>query len=138
MQLKGAMKKPRFLAVVSVMLLAILVSSLAEGKRGPPPRVEPIAYEGVLYKASCGPAPGDGGSRDYTIEAWDDGAQKKLWDVVVYRVKFKRGLELDVQEDFIAKMEIVDGKLLVTSERGKAFSVDLSTHRVTRRGGKIR
>ncbi|MFO1490704.1 MAG: hypothetical protein U1F77_03385 [Kiritimatiellia bacterium] len=46
-----------------------------------------------------------------------------LWEKQVYAVKLDPNLEADVQHVFITKLEVADGALLVTNERGEVYSM---------------
>ena len=84
-----------------------------------------MIYQGVRYIA-----PNDDGRRAY-IEAWNIRTNKKLWDLTVFTNHIDPKLEEDVQWVFIKTLEIRDGTLIVTSERGKTYRVDLATKTVT-------
>ena len=103
----------------------VLLSGLASAKRAAPAKVEPVINEGVRYVV-----PNDDGRRAY-IEAWDVRTSKKLWDLTVFTNRTDPKLEEDVQWVFIDKLSIRDGVLMVTSECGKTFQVDLKTKAIT-------
>ena len=104
---------------------AVLLPCLASAKRTAPAKVEPVIYQGIRYIA-----PNDDGRRAY-IEAWNIRTNKKLWDLTVFTNHLDPKLEEDVQWVFIKTLEIRDGTLIVTSERGKTYRVDLATKTVT-------
>ena len=112
-----------FIAVLFTSVL--LVPSLALAKRAAPADVTPVIYQGIRYTA-----PNDGGRRAY-IEAWDIQTNKRLWDLTVFTNHIDPKLEEDVQWVFIKSLKIRDGALVVTSERGKSYRVDLKTKLVT-------
>jgi hypothetical protein len=103
----------------------VLLPCLASAKRAAPAKVEPVIYEGVRYVA-----PNDDGRRAY-IEALDVQTNKKLWDLTVFTNPMDPKLEEDVQWVFIDKLSVRDGALMVTSERGKTYQVDLKTKAIT-------
>ena len=110
----------------TLMLMAVVLApSLAPGKRTAPEQVTPIVHESIRYVA-----PNDDGRRGY-IEAWDVQTNKKLWDLTVFTNRIDPKLEEDVQWVFIKSLSIRDGKLLVTSERGATYQVDLNTRVIT-------
>jgi len=78
-------------------------------------------------------APNDNGYRAY-IEAWDVRTNKKLWDLTVFTNRIDPKLEEDVQWVFIKELSVRDGTLLVTSERGKTYQIDLKTKMITQFG----
>jgi hypothetical protein len=98
---------------------------LADAKRLPPATVAPAVHEGIRYVA-----PNDDGRRAY-IEAWDIQTNKKLWDLTVFTNRIDPKLEEDVQWFFIDKLTIRDGTLIVKSERGTTYQIDLRTKAIT-------
>jgi len=115
----------RFRLIVFGMLA---LPCLAPAKRAAPVKVEPVIYEGIRYVA-----PNDNGRRGY-IEAWDVQTNKKLWELTIFTNGLKPGLEEDVQWVFINKLTIRDEMLMVTSERGATYQVDLRTKAITQWG----
>jgi hypothetical protein len=94
---------------------------LAGAKRIPPALVAPVVYQGIRYVV-----PNDDGRRAY-IEAWDVRTNKKLWDLTVFTNRIDPKLEEDVQWVFINTMSMHDHTLIVTSERGTTYQIDLQT-----------
>ena len=87
--------------------------------------MDPVIYEGIRYVA-----PNDDGRRGY-IEAWNVGTNKKLWELTIFTNRIDPNLEEDVQWVFIKTLNIQDGRLMVTSERGKTYQVDVNTKTIT-------
>jgi hypothetical protein len=111
---------------LTLVLSAIaLIPCLAPAKRTAPPRVEPVIHDSIRYVV-----PNDDGRRA-RIEAWDVQTNKKLWDVTVFTNRIDPKLEEDVQWVFINKLSVQDGTLLVTSERGNTYQIDLKTKALT-------
>ena len=110
---------------LTVLLLTPLVPQLAFSKRLPPVKVDPVTYGGVRYIA-----PNDDGRRGY-IEAWNVGTNKKLWELTIFTNAIDPNLEEDVQWVFIKALNIQNGGLMVTTERGKTYQVDLKTKEIT-------
>jgi hypothetical protein len=106
----------------------LLLPCLAYAKRVAPAKVEPVVYEGIRYVAA-----NDDGRRGY-IEAWDVKANKKLWELTVFTNRIDPKLKADVQWVFINKLTIRDEMLVVTSERGATYQVDLRTKAITQSG----
>jgi len=106
---------------LAVILLLTLLPHLASAKRLSPVEVDPVIYEGIRYVA-----PNDDGRRGY-IEAWNVGTNKKLWELTIFTNGIDPNLEEDVQWVFIKALNIQDGRLMVTSERGKTYQVDVNT-----------
>ena len=111
-----------------ILLLLVLSVGLAAAKRAAPATVEPVTYDGIRYVA-----PNDDGRRAY-IEAWDIQTNKKLWNLTVFTNRIDPKLEEDVQWVFIDKLNLRDGTLLVTSERGNTYQIDLKTKVITQSG----
>jgi hypothetical protein len=108
-----------------ILLLTLLLPQLTSAKRLPPVKVDPVIYEGIRYVA-----PNDDGRRGY-IEAWNVGTNKKLWELTIFTNGIDPNLEEDVQWVFIKALNIQDGRLMVTSERGKTYQVDVNTKAIT-------
>ena len=102
-----------------------LLPCSASAKRTAPVKVEPVIHEAVRYVV-----PNDDGRRAY-IQAWDIKTNKKLWELTIFTNRIDPTLEEDVQWDFIEKLGVRDGMLMVTSEREKAYQVDLKTKAIT-------
>jgi hypothetical protein len=113
---------PRLTLVFSAILL---LPCLASAKRTAPPKVEPVIHNGVRYVA-----PNDDGRRAY-IEAWDILTNKKLWDLTVFTNRIDPKLEEDVQSVFIKSLSLRGSVLLVTSEHGNTYQIDLKTKAIT-------
>src|SRR5205823_926642 len=111
--------------VLIFVAAALSLPSLALAKRVAQAEVKPVVYQGVRYIA-----PNDDGRRAY-IEAWDVRTNKKLWDLTVFTNRIDPTLEQDVQWVFIKTLSVQDGTLIVTSERGETYRVDLKTKTVT-------
>jgi len=107
------------------VLLTLLLAQPAFAKRIAPVKVDPVVREGVRYVA-----PNDDGSRGY-IEAWNVGTNKKLWQLTIFTNAIDPNLEEDVQWVFIKSLNIQDGRLMVTTERGKTYQVDFKTKEIT-------
>jgi len=108
---------------IIIFLTVALLSPLALAKRAAPAKVESIIHQGIRYIA-----PNDDGRRAY-IEAWGVRTDKKLWDLTVFTNRIDPNLEEDVQHVFIKTLRVRDGTLIVTSERGETYRVDLKTKR---------
>jgi hypothetical protein len=98
---------------------------LAAGKRILPAKVAPVVYESIRYVA-----PNDDGRRAY-IEAQDIQTNRKLWDLTVFTNRIDPKLEEDIQWVFISELSVRDGTLIVKSERGTTYQVDLRTKAIT-------
>ena len=108
-----------------ILLLTLLLPQKAPAKRLTPARVDPVIYEGIRYVA-----PNDEGRRDY-IEAWNVGTNKKPWELTIFTNPIDPNLEKDVQWVFVKTVDVQRGRLIVTSERGTTYQVDVSTKKIT-------
>ena len=111
--------------LILVFSAIALLPCLAPAKRAAPPKVEPVVHDGIRYVA-----PNDDGRCAY-IEAWDVRANKKLWDLTVFTNRIDPKREEDVQWVFITALSIRDHTLIVTSERGMTYQIDLETKAIT-------
>ena len=108
-----------------MLLLTLFMPQLASAKRLPPIQVDPVVYEGIRYVT-----PNDDGRRGY-IEAWNVDINKKLCELTIFTNGIDPNLEEDVQWVFIKELNIQDGRLMVTSESGKTYQVDVNTKAIT-------
>ena len=99
----------------------VLALCLTLAKRTAPANVAPVIHEGVRYVA-----PNDDGRRGY-IEAWDVQNNNKLWELTVFANPVDPKFEQDVQWVFIESLSIRDDSLIVTSESGNTYGIDLKT-----------
>ena len=114
---------------ITLVLLAMAVLTCpARAKRAAPTKVEPVIHQGICYVA-----PNDDGRRAY-IEARDVQGNKKLWDLTVFTNRVDPQLEEDVQWVFITTLKIEGDKLVVMSERGNTYQIDLKTKAITQSG----
>jgi hypothetical protein len=111
--------------LILALFALVLVPCLARAKRATPENVEPVIHQGVRYVA-----PNDDGRRAY-IEAWDVQTNKKLRGSTVFTNRIDPKLEEDVQWVFIKALSVRDGTLVVTSEGGKTYEIDIETKAVT-------
>jgi hypothetical protein len=111
-----------------ILFMATLLPCLISAKRIAPAKVEPVIDAGIRYVA-----PNNDGRRAY-IEAWDVQTKKKLWDLTVFANRIDPKLEEDVQWVFIKAIRVENGVLVVTSERGNTYQIDLKTKAITQSG----
>jgi outer membrane protein assembly factor BamB len=104
------------------LLLASVLATKVEAKRGAPKDVPPVTQNGVVYSA-----PHD---QMGCVVAKDEKTGKQLWSKQVYTVKYDPNLEKDVQDCFISELRFADGKLIVSNERGGQFELDPATQAV--------
>lgn len=96
-------------------------SGKPQASRIAPAKVPPIVHKGIRYEAPWG-ARG-------AVVAFDEKTGKEVWRLVLANYFIHEALERDVQETYLAKMELSkDGKeLLVEDERRVPYVVDLET-----------
>src|ERR1700747_2287790 len=111
--------------LAAIFLGTRLLPLLASAKRIAPEKVDPVVHEGVRYVA-----PNYDGRRGY-VEAWNVATNKKLWELTIFTNRIDPHLEEDVQWVFIKALNIKDGRLIVTSENGKTYQVDVNTKAIT-------
>ena len=113
-----------FLRISLVIFCALFIALLAFAKRGAPPQVSSVHYNGVVYSTISLP------ETMGIVEARDDTTGKKLWERRIYSVVVMPAIEADVQWVFITSMRLEGDSLLITNERGKRFRLDLGTRKV--------
>src|SRR5205823_14863444 len=121
---KHAINRVRVTRQVLTFAALALLPSLALSKRTEPAKVDPVIHEGIRYMT-----PNDDGRRGY-IEAWEIQTNRKLTELTIFANRIDPKLEEDVQRIFIKAMGVQSGTLIVTSERGKTYEVDLKTKAV--------
>jgi hypothetical protein len=104
-----------------VFILTVSSASTALAMRLPAPAVVPVVHNGVRYEA-----PNRNGGIAY-LEAWDETSGKQLWQTAVFRNWINPLLEEDVQWVYIESLQIRNGKVIVTDERGRQYRVDAKT-----------
>ena len=120
-------RSPKVKPAATVRRLILTCTALALplcltlGKRTAPAEVTPVIHESVRYVA-----PNDNGRRGY-IEARDVHTNGKIWELTVFTNRIDPNLEEDVQWVFIQTLSIRDNMLIVTSERGDMYGIDLKT-----------
>lgn len=53
-----------------------------------------------------------------------------IWELKFYSINYNKGLEKDVQDIFVTKMEIQDQKLVIWNEKNDRFVVNVKTREV--------
>lgn len=104
-------------------ILTVLSGCAALADRSGPPVVAPLVHDGVRYEA-----PNRNGRVAY-LEAWDEATGKQIWRTAVFKNWINPFLEEDVQWVYIKSLQIAEGRVLVTDERGRQHYVDAKTGR---------
>ncbi|UJX24315.1 hypothetical protein [Pseudoalteromonas sp. CF6-2] len=111
-----------------LILILLASSSLCWAKRPGSERVFPVEYEGVKYEAvpwalENGTTQNGGFVRAVEVESGE-----VIWAKQIYKTKYKRGLERDVQDVFIVKLEVesTTGIIKIENEVGMQYRVKLS------------
>ncbi len=110
--------------------IALLLPAGADAKRLAPADVPPVVTPEAIYSA---PHFGKGG-RSGVVEARHPETKELLWKVRLYRTRYIRNLETDVQDVFIKTLvhDATHRLLVASDEKGRVFAVDLETRKVTR------
>lgn len=114
--------QPTTLILISAATFLWVESAYA--KRAAPKPVPPVIWQGVEYRAPLDV------EKIGHVQAFDQASGQKLWETTVYTIMINPLVEQDVQWVFISEMYVLDGKLVITNERGKSFRIDLKTGRV--------
>jgi hypothetical protein len=116
---------------VAVLTLGMLTGASAiKAKRLGPKEVGPVVANGVRYKVPHFGAFHDKPQNGGYVQAWDVKTGKLIWDRMVYRVRYEVNREKDVQDDFITRIKVRRGHLLVKTERSEEFDMDLASGQV--------
>ena len=112
--------KKRISKLLVVLLMPLIFCSLAEAKRGPAPKVEPVISGEIKIIAPNTP------QRMGYIEIWNWEKKEIIWEKKVYDVFINPIMESDVQWNFIsAIINNGDEKLIVFDEDNKQYNVTI-------------
>ena len=111
----------------SLISSLLLVTLLAEAKRGAPAEVLPVTVGNIEYLA-----PHRNGTHKQMgfIEARDLKSGKLIWSRQIYAVKYDPDLEGDVQDVYIKKIKVKGNSLIITNERKSEYQLNLKTLQV--------
>jgi hypothetical protein len=110
-----------------ISLLLGLAPFAAVAKHPAPPQVGTVTNNGVRYVV-----PNDKGLRAY-VEAWDVQTGKKLWAKTIFRHYYIPPFGTECMHfEFLRSMVLEDTTLILTSDRGRIFSLDTRTRAVRR------
>lgn len=114
----------KLITILALCAAFFAVPAPVSAKRSAPSPVPPVVVGNARYSAPVE------AMAFVVATAVDTG--KELWRVRIYEVRVDPKLERDVQEVFITSLEVKDGNLIVTNERGEKYALDLKTRKVTR------
>jgi hypothetical protein len=106
-----------------ICVLILCLTQCTDAIRVEPAAVAPVRKDGVEFRANH--------ARMGTVEAWDFKAERKLWDVQVYKVLVEPWREGDLQFVYIKRLALDGDTLVVANEKDHVFRLDLNTHLVT-------
>ena len=114
-------------SVYWLLVLFMLNPLLANAKHVAPPDVQSITNLGIRYVV-----PNDKGLRAY-VEAWDVQTGQKLWTKTIFTHCYipPFGTEC-IHYEYLAAMVLENDKLVLTSERGRVYALDIHTKSVRR------
>ena len=108
----------------SLISSLLLVTLLAEAKRGAPAEVLPVTVGNIEYLA-----PHRNGTHKQmgVIEARDLKSGKLIWSRQIYAVKYDPDLEGDVQDVFIKSITVEGNNFIITNERNSKYQLNLNS-----------
>jgi hypothetical protein len=122
-------KKVNFYLIALILLSG---SFYLYAMRKPPSRVPYIIFNGVEYRAEV-----DRSIPIGCVQAVQPETGRELWWKQIYVIRYNPGLETDVQDVFIKKLQPKDGKLLIENERGGTYLLDVNSLEVKCLTGKL-
>ena len=117
-------------AAILITIVASAVSVGAFAKRLPPKPVAPLVADGVRYEVPHFGAFHGKEQNGGFVQAWDARKNQLLWDRMIYRIRYDRNLERDVQDVFITEIHLHGKILFVTNESSERFEMDLVSGKV--------
>ena len=107
---------------VNYFLLVVLISALdsqaqVSPKRKAPKEVVPVVFNNVRYTAPIR-------QMGYVV-ARDVATDNVIWEKRIYTVRYNHTLEQDVQDVFIDSLFFKGRTLMIHTERGKVYSLQL-------------
>ena len=99
-----------------------MASKKAMAKRAEPPAVRPITYKGVQYEVLYEPVGGK--EAVCSVIARETGAAKPRWKTVLYRIRYDKKMETDVQDAWPRSLGVEGRDVVVVNERNEVFRAD--------------
>jgi hypothetical protein len=108
----------------SLISSLLLVTLLAEAKRGVPTEVLPVTVGNIEYSA-----PHRNGTHKQMgfIEARVPQSGELIWSRQIYAVKYDPDLEGDVQDVFIKSITVERNNLIITNEKNSNYQLNLNS-----------
>ena len=113
--------------IAAALLVFLTLAHPALAKHPAPAPVGAVTNKGVRYVV-----PNDNGLRAY-VEAWDPQSGKKLWAKTIIRHYYIPPFGNECMHyEYLKAVTLQGGTLILTSDRGRTFSLDTRTKRVRR------
>jgi hypothetical protein len=102
-------------------------------KRKAPKEVEPLSHNGIRYETTFNGREFGFEQEEGVLIAIDEKNEQQLWVTLVYKIEINEKFERDAQICHITKIEFGenDNSLIISNERHKRFSLNLSDRQVT-------
>ena len=108
-------------------VLLLLLSGVSFAKRQVPDSVTPVIYDGIKYEVV--PWSFENGTKQNGgfVRAVEVSTGKVIWAKQIYKTKYDRNPEKDMQDVFIVDLKISpeDGVLVIVNEAGIVYRVGL-------------
>jgi len=114
-----------------LLILFLLTPLVAHGKHVAPPEIQSITNNGIRYVV-----PNDKGLRAY-VEAWDVQTGGKLWAKTIFTHWYIPPFGTECMHyEYLTSMTFVKDDLVLTSERGGIYALDIHARAVRRMKAK--
>ncbi len=116
-----------YITQLFLLIVCVVFSVSIFAKQNSASHVLPIQYHGIEYRTIKWSHENGTKQNGGYIEAIRISDGKKMWGCLIYKTKYIRGLEKDVQDIFIKSMYLGKTKeyLVVTNEKNEIFYVNL-------------
>ena len=111
------MVKRTLLSTLILSILTLLCHAQISSKRLAPKDVTPVVIDNIKYSAPTN-------QMGYVV-AKDASADTVIWRKQIYARRYANGLEKDVQDIFIDSLYIKGKNLMIHTERGKVYSLQV-------------
>jgi hypothetical protein len=111
----------------AVCLIVLLARLPADAEHVAPPRLQSITNQSVRYVV-----PNDTGLRAY-VEAWEVQTGRKLWTKTIFTHWYIPPFGTECMHyEYLTSMALVKEDLILRSETGRVYSLNICTHTVRR------